>query len=681
MSIIYADASVQTTPLKETLSSVLSGQQNVAPFVFGSPITTNAPSFPSTTHPLAVSSKISGRPGPYPTNSWMQNFLMGTNRVEPVPYQVKQTSSQLWVCYPNRTVNTTSITTAILQNMAFEASEGISSIEQIAEDLMSATYKWKNGSNYMQSAIVQGSPYMVMQYSGLTPKITTQHAILSVNGSSTPGEVSGTKFKVVLNNGQTWLIYTSSTVTFTWSNTGGWQLLAGSAFTGTVSMAYMLDAAHETILDTYKDAYPTGVTINATVSGDVATLTYTYTVAGSGQLLMMALPHHMETLQNPTTVATAYKCMKGTTTGVVGSTWTFSEPLPTIGWSAPRAIDPNRLTAVVNALASDYTFVTSQNTDVYNFGKEIAKMARLALIADEVGETSKRDTVIANMKTWLNKWLDGTNGNPLKYDSTYGGICSTAGLASPSADYGNGYYNDHHFHYGYPVYAAAVIAKFDSAWRDSYRGKVTDLIRDYMNPSTSDNKFTRFRHKDFYAGHSWASGLSDFGDNRNQESSSESINAYYGAYLWGLATNDTNIKETARILLAMEIRATKKYYHIYPGNNVYDAGYTGKGIGVLWQTKVDDATFFGSNLEYRRMIQVIPITPITEFYVESGWASEIWTEMQTIIAAASDGWKNFIYAVEGVIAKVQAWIDSNLLGSFDNGNSKTNQLYWEATRA
>lgn len=42
-----------------------------------------------------------------------------------------------------------------------------------------------------------------------------------------------------------------------------------------------------------------------------------------------------------------------------------------------------------------------------------------------------------------------------------------------SADFGNGQYNDHHFHYGYFAYAAAALGRKDAAWLAA--SKVTRL--------------------------------------------------------------------------------------------------------------------------------------------------------------------------------------------------------------
>ena len=70
-------------------------------------------------------------------------------------------------------------------------------------------------------------------------------------------------------------------------------------------------------------------------------------------------------------------------------------------------------------------------------------MARLALIADALGETVIAAGVRSRMKTVLAPWLAGTNPNKLQYDPAWGGICSSAGLADGGADFGNGQYNEY----------------------------------------------------------------------------------------------------------------------------------------------------------------------------------------------------------------------------------------------
>jgi endo-1,3(4)-beta-glucanase len=97
------------------------------------------------------------------------------------------------------------------------------------------------------------------------------------------------------------------------------------------------------------------------------------------------------------------------------------------------------------------------------------------------------------------------------------------------------FYNDQHFHYGYFIYSAAVVAHFDPSWGRKHFEEVLLLVRSIANPSKEDSGFPLFRHKDWYQGSSWASGvpLPPYLNGKNQESSSEAIAAYEAVALYG----------------------------------------------------------------------------------------------------------------------------------------------------
>jgi len=71
----------------------------------------------------------------------------------------------------------------------------------------------------------------------------------------------------------------------------------------------------------------------------------------------------------------------------------------------------------------------------------------------------------------------------------------------------NTYYNDHHFHYGYHILAAATIGQLDPEWAKANADYVNTLVRDVANPSAKDGFFPMWRNFDWYHGHSWAHGL------------------------------------------------------------------------------------------------------------------------------------------------------------------------------
>jgi len=63
----------------------------------------------------------------------------------------------------------------------------------------------------------------------------------------------------------------------------------------------------------------------------------------------------------------------------------------------------------------------------------------------------------------------------------------------------------------------------------------------------SNSNYTRLRCFDLYKLHSWAGGLTEFTDGRNQESTSEEVNAYYSATLIGIIYEDAELAAIASI--------------------------------------------------------------------------------------------------------------------------------------
>ena len=110
------------------------------------------------------------------------------------------------------------------------------------------------------------------------------------------------------------------------------------------------------------------------------------------------------------------------------------------------------------------------------------------------------------------------------------------------ADFGNSLYNDHHFHYGYFIYTAAVIGHLDPSWVPANKAYVNMLVRDIANPSTRDQYFPVWRCFDWFHGHSWAHGLFDTLDGKDQESSSEDTMHAYALKMWGAVSGDQKLE-------------------------------------------------------------------------------------------------------------------------------------------
>ncbi len=70
-------------------------------------------------------------------------------------------------------------------------------------------------------------------------------------------------------------------------------------------------------------------------------------------------------------------------------------------------------------------------------------------------------------------------------------------------------------------------------------------------------------------GHSWAAGLQTSADGKNQESSSEAVNAYLAIVELGRATGDAVLEGWGQVLLTSEVTAARKYTQAYDGNDIY----------------------------------------------------------------------------------------------------------------
>lgn len=214
------------------------------------------------------------------------------------------------------------------------------------------------------------------------------------------------------------------------------------------------------------------------------------------------------------------------------------------------------------------------------------------------------------------------------------------------ADFGNTYYNDHHFHYGYFIYAAAVIGHLDPSWIPQNKAWVNMLVRDIANPSTQDRYFPVWRCFDWYHGHSWAHGLFDTLDGKDQESSSEDTMHAYALKMWGDVTGDAGLSARGALILAVQARSLNAYYLYSSSNTVQPSNFIGNKVaGILFENKVDHTTYFGNNIEYIQGIHMLPLLPHTPLIRKPDFVKEEW---DTYFAngraeAVTGGWKGILF--------------------------------------
>ncbi len=189
----------------------------------------------------------------------------------------------------------------------------------------------------VQFPLVQGSGFITAVYNGASPVFQTGVFFRTVTRATADPKVGVTKYKLLLEDGVTWLVYAYHTqgdpLDLTVVNNGLAQ--AKGPFYGTIQVTK--DPGNgEAVYDKACGAYPTGVRLSGSTDGTSGTYTFSFNKSGmSGTTLaMFALPHHQASFDGATrgklTSLQLQTTTKGVATAIVADSWTMVESnLPT----------------------------------------------------------------------------------------------------------------------------------------------------------------------------------------------------------------------------------------------------------------------------------------------------------------------------------------------------------------
>ena len=550
--------------------------------------------------------------------------------------------------------------------------------------------------------IVQGMGFVTGIYNNVTPDIRSSVFFKTLTSLASPS-TGVTKYRILLQDDTTWLLYASA------NNGTGLSLIAVSSssiratgrFSGTIQIAKNPAAAanNEAIYDSCAGAYPKTASLSGSVTGSTGTYSLTWTRAGNiAGLLIFALPHHIQSLVPSSATLTNLELQtttKGIATGIIGNSWTLQEPdLPiSIGFAPwdPLTGSPQSLPATAKAtilsagqreLAQDMEAQSNQDS-MYFSGKALSKFA-LAVYAvhDLAGDVSVAAIGLEKIKSAFARFTSNQQRFPLVYENQWGGLVSSAAYTTgdPNADFGNTYYNDHHFHWAYFVHTAALIAYLDTTWlTDTNKAWVNTLVRDAANPVSSDPYFPQSRAFDWYHGHSWAKGLFDSSDGKDQESSSEDSFMSYAIKMWGRVTGDVAMEARGNLMLAVQRRAFKNYFLLEANNVNHPANFiANKVTGILFENKVDHTTYFGNNIEYIQGIHMLPINPSSAYIRSKTFVREEWDKFFSggRVDTVEGGWRGVLYSNFALIDPKAAYRFFNATGFEDKYLDGGASLTW-----
>lgn len=406
-----------------------------------------------------------------------------------------------------------------------------------------------------------------------------------------------------------------------------------------LSVALLAEGLSKEKVAPYAFRIPRQTRIDYAYNAGTSSLSTTFTVwtATIGQqpisnsqqpVLLGFLPHHYYgTTFNFTLSTFNYLSPRGELRLAEGNDFTFTYPVHSMlpffpaplewkeGFSMPR----------MKALMADYAERGTFGADTYWGGKGLTQMMHYMTFALQTGDTAVYQLAKQRLRTILEDWYTYTPGENNKYFARFPRFGALVGF-DPSYD--SDTFNDHHFHYGYFVYASAVLCMLDSDFKTKYGQMVREVAMDYANWHRNDGRNPWFRTLDPYCGHSFAGGMGNQGNGNGQESTSEAMQGWGGVWMLGAALGDQEMLEAGIFGYTLESRATAEYWFDRNRRNIdytkyhhpYCCNLTMQGVG-WW-------TWFSGDPVWMHSIQWLPTSPVLTNYLSEDLTFARWDYTQ-----------------------------------------------------
>ena len=352
-------------------------------------------------------------------------------------------------------------------------------------------------------------------------------------------------------------------------------------------------------------------------------------------MLLGLLPHQWNNLaaNSSTPNEYTYSSVRGDLKTLNGNSFTventFKGILPTLPYLAnySEGFSPSEMDEKISQIEND---ALASWTDSYNEGQMMNRMIQTARIADQTGDYEARDNMIATIKERLEDWLKAESGE-VAFIFYYNNDWSTM-IGYPAGHGQDNNINDHHFHWGYFIHAAAFMEQFEPGWANEWGGMINLLIRDAASYDRDDQDFPFLRNFSPYAGHSWANGFASFPGGNDQESTSESMQFASSLIHWGSITENDEIRDLGIYIYTTEQTAVEEYwFDIYQQNfAASSAPFTQEYslVSRVWGNSFDNGTFWTTDIAASYGIELYPIHGGSLYLGHhQDFASSLWNEM------------------------------------------------------
>jgi endoglucanase Acf2 len=483
-------------------------------------------------------------------------------------------------------------------------------VEKFAPPLVDGASDWTvtllfaEGASKLRVTYGHGSPFVYALYEGGAPRLRFAAVPKIWAGDAKTATIgmtfAGKHYGIFAPTGAQWRGL--DTVQWDCETTKPYFSVAALPDDKPETLALFAKVAHHHVTDTQvRWAYDPASSV---VSTEFKFITKTW--EGTGQDTIFALyPHQWRHVTTPL-LPKEFASLRGTMKLAQGESFVTRMTFPGILPALPDSgvMPRERLAATI---AEDAARGLGNVKDTYAEGKQLGRISTLLGIADAAGiseEAARLHQMLAErLELWFTADAAKTKG-VFAYEPVWGTL-----IGYPASFGSEDQINDHHFHYGYFIRAAAELARRDPAWASDTRwgGMVRMLIRDIASADRKDPLFPFLRTFDPYAGHTWASGHARFGDGNNNESSSEALNAWAGVTLFGEAVGDRALRDLGVWLFTTELNAIEEnWFNVHEDN--FPKEYQHPVVTMVWGGKGVHGTWFSGNPEAIYGINWLPFT-------------------------------------------------------------------------
>jgi endoglucanase Acf2 len=472
------------------------------------------------------------------------------------------------------------------------------------------TMNWSDSDNSLNATSGIGMPFIyyekdnddIVEITINSGTVTISNEIILIENAS-----SGADFVVYAPLGSTWT-QDGNVLTSTLDGKDYWSMAMLPQDTSNIN-----NVAEE--YKKYAYVFPTNTTTTWSYNESNSKVTTTFNVTTdikegvNSNVLMGLLPHQWSNLASSSASPQehSYQTVRGQLKTLDGNSFivenTFKGILPTLPYLANYSVgfSPSSLSNKIDQIKNDELATW---TDSYNEGQVMNRLIQTARIADQTGDIQARDTMISTIKERLEDWLTYQSGEVaflFYYNSNWSSM-----LGYPSGHGQDNNINDHHFHWGYFIHAAAFMEQFEPEWSLEWGDMINILIRDAASYDRNDPDFPFLRNFSPYAGHSWANGFASFPQGNDQESTSESMQFASALIHWGTITEDDAIRDLGIYIYTTEQTAIEEYwFDIYDRNFQPSQGYS--LVSRVWGNSYDNGTFWTSDIAASYGIEMYPI--------------------------------------------------------------------------